>query len=995
MKGTPVSNVDWSSEKITNYAAVQLERSLRTGFLDRTSPSEATLRPQLVANNQVEHLDTLSVLKRELLACDHFDFSVAFIANSGVQILIGTLIELEERGITGRVLTTTYLDFNSPDALERLSRFKNIELRVYEGSLHTKGYFFENGEMRTLLVGSSNLTQSALRTNQEWNLLLHSSAQGSIVDDAAEEFDRLWENPNTKPITPEWLAEYRAHHVPPTLRKTPKLTTVSRQQHAKVPVELANSPIEPNLMQRKALANIERLRRAGESKALLISATGTGKTYLAALDVRTQMPKRMLFVVHRERIAQSALRSFERVIGDCKTYGIFTGGKHDSQADYRFCTVQTLARHLGDFEHDEFDYIIIDEAHRSGAESYLRVLNHFSPKFLLGMTATPDRTDGFDIYRLYGNNIAYQITLQDAEENDLLAPFHYFGITDLSVDGEEINEASDFTRLTSAERVRHIISQIEQYSVGGERHGLIFCSRKEEALRLSEMFNQRGFRTCALTGEDTDEKRNKAVERLEADQSKCDDWLEYIFTVDIFNEGIDIPSLNQIVMLRPTESAIVFVQQLGRGLRKSQNKEYVLVLDFIGNYQKSFLIPVALSGDRSGNKDTIRRYVDEGSRLIPGCSSVSFDRVAKERIYRTLDTARFGDIRSLREGYTNLRNMLGRIPNIADFDLYNSIDPLLIFNNNSLGSYHTFLRKYEKEYPVTFSKDEETALVYVSKFLAAGKRPHELLVLEQLMHSNMRYLSDAHYQQLVHEEPAYLPASIASVSSMLSAQFFTGSQAATFKDCKLVEHTGSKFVRSELLERLLGNQEFSRQLAEVIEFGLERFHTRYEKTYLGTNLVLNEKYTYFDVCRLLNWKQNVNGQNIGGYKYDEYTNTFPVFINYEKADDITDTTRYEDRFLDNRHLVAISKSNRSLESKDIQRLENAVGSGMRIYLFVRKNKDDAESKEFYFLGAMHPTGMFKEIRMVNTNTSAVEIGYELETPVKDELLDYLTSGNVA
>ena len=972
-----------------------LEQSLRTGFIDSAAPSEVILRPQLITNNHEEHLDVLSVIKRELANCERFDFSVAFIANSGVQVLVEILRELELRGVHGRILTTTYLDFNSPDALERLMNFMNIELRVYEGDLHTKGYFFTKDSMKTMLVGSSNLTQSALRSNQEWNLLVHSTDEGSIASDAYGEFERLWNSESTKPITKEWIAEYRKHHKPNALRPTPKVVPIPRAPEKVASAPEQDFPITPNLMQRNALENIARLRSLGERKALLISATGTGKTYLAALDVRSVMPKRALFVVHRERIARAAMESFERVIGKRRTYGTYTGGQRDTRADFLFCTIQTLALHLNEFDPREFDYIIIDEAHRSGASSYQKVLNHFDPGFLLGMTATPDRSDGYDIYRLFGNNIAYQITLQDAEENDLLAPFHYFGITDLNVEGYEIDDNADFARLTSEERVRHIIGQINSYTVNQERRGLIFCSRNEEAKRLSEMFNERGFRTVALSGKNTDVEREWCVERLEADRSKRDDWLEYIFTVDIFNEGVDIPSLNQIIMLRPTQSAIIFVQQLGRGLRKLPNKEYVLVLDFIGNYQQSFLIPVALSGDRSGNKDNLRRYVDEGSRIIPGNSSVNFDRIAKERIYRTLDTARFGTIKSLREGYTGLRNMLGRIPSLADFDFYDSVDPLLIFGHNSLGSYHAFLSKYENEYTVRFTKKEEQALTFVSKFLSAGKRPHELLILEQLLHPNVKSVSDLHFQRMSGEEPAYLPASIESVANVLSGKFMTGALALNYGDCCLVEHHNGYFVRSEQFENMLANSIFAAELSEVVEFGLSRFHLRYENTYRGTDLVLYEKYTYFDVCRLLNWKENVSGQNIGGYKYDEHTNTFPVFINYEKADDISKTIRYEDRFIDNRTLVAISKSNRSMQSNEIQRLKNARLNHMCTYLFVRKNKDDAESKEFYFLGEMKPTGKFDQIIMPGTDSSAVEIVYTLDTPVKSELFDYITSGSVA
>lgn len=944
----------------------------------------------------------MSVIKKELDNCESFDFSIAFIANSGVQVLMEALIELEQKGIPGRILTTTYLDFNSPDALERVRRFSNIEFRVFEGDLHTKGYFFKNGAMRTLMVGSSNLTQSALMKNQEWNLLVRTYEEGSICHSTVEEFERLWNHPNTKVIDEVWLEEYRKIHQDSQYRATPKLRAVSSDEeeaesYDEIEYALTNVPssassrITPNRMQEEALANLKALREKGEKKALLISATGTGKTYLAALDVAAVRPKRVLFVIHRARIANDAKRSFERVMDKTRTCGIYSGSKHELDADYIFCTVQTLTRHLDQFEPDEFDYIIIDETHRAGAESYQRVLNYFKPGFLLGMTATPDRNDGYDIYKLYDNNIAYQITLQDAQEDEMLAPFHYFGITDLNVEGEEIGDSTSFSRLTSDERVKHIINQIENYSVTTERRGLVFCSKIEEAKVLSEMFCKRGYRCCALAGEDSDDAREKAIERLECNRTEDSDWLEYIFTVDIFNEGIDIPSLNQIIMLRPTKSAIVFVQQLGRGLRLHEGKEYVLVLDFIGNYQNSFLIPTALSGNRSGNKDNLRRYVKEGSRIVPGCSTINFDRIAEARIYKSLDAAKFGAIKVLKEEYGLLKNMLGRVPSLDEFDAYNSIDPLLIFNQSQLGSYHMFLSKYESDYETVFSRRQEQMLVFVSRKLAAGKRPHELMVLKTFLETDEHEISVEQYRKRLANCSTQLPESLDSVANVLSGGFLTGSSADSFSECDFVRYENGKLFLASKLKEAMQNAEFRRQMSEVIDFGLRRYQERYAENYKDTNFVLYEKYTYEDVCRLLNWDQNVNGQNIGGYKYDEKTNTYPVFINYEKNDDIAVTIKYEDRFVSQKELIALSKQPRYLDSPEIRRLKGSRESGMRTYLFVRKNKDDEESKEFYFLGEMNPTGEYEEVVMTGTDKHAVEIGYVLDTPVKDELYDYLTS----
>ena len=295
---------------------------------------------------------------------------------------------------------------------------------------------------------------------------------------------------------------------------------------------------------------------------------------------------------------------------------------------------------LQKFPKEYFEACIYDEAHHTSAESFKRVMDYFTPKFTLGMTATPDKRDdnveGRNIYEIFNHNIAYEIRLQQAMEEDLLCPFHYFGITDLHMISDEgktkEEQLENFRYLTSDERVKYVMDQAKYFGYSGERvKGLIFCSRIEEARELSRKFNEHGWRTMALSGADSEEERARAIERLTMDvQSEDDDYLDYLITVDIFSEGTDIVEVNQVIMLRPTQSPIVFIQQLGRGLRKAEGKEYVVILDFIGNYKNNFMIPIALSGDRSYNKDNIRRYLREGSRVIPGASTIHFDSIRRK-----------------------------------------------------------------------------------------------------------------------------------------------------------------------------------------------------------------------------------------------------------------------------------------------------------------------------------------------------------------------------
>ena len=591
-----------------------LEQGFAAAFINRNISSNLAYKPQFVSNDYRQGKKVLSSIEDELFSCDEFAISVAFITRGGITPLLQTLKELEKRGISGRILTTDYLNFSEPKAMETLAGLKNITLKMYvteearEG-FHTKGYIFKKEELYRIIIGSSNMTQSALTTNREWNTKIVSAEQGEYTQDVLAEFEQLWDSSYALPYE-KFIDQYSESYVRNKVIRKQK--EIARKQEV---VRLEEFTLQPNFMQVGFIANLQKLREYGEEKALLISATGTGKTYASAFALREENPEKVLFLVHREQIAKQAIRSYKKVFGNTKSFGLLSGNSKEYDAEYLFSTMNMMARpevHER-FSPDEFQMIVIDEAHRTGAGSYQEIMKYFKPKFWLGMTASPERTDDFDVFEAFDHNIAYEIRLQQAMEENLLCPFHYFGITDLRIDGEAVEDKADFNCLISDTRVDYVIEQAAFYGFSGSRvKGLIFCSSKREAAVLSEKFNDRGFRALALTGEDKQEKREEAVERLVSDGRE--DILDYIFTVDIFNEGVDIPEINQVIMLRPTESPIVFVQQLGRGLRKAEDKEYVVILDFIGNYENNFMIPIALSGERNYNKDNMRRYVMEGCR---------------------------------------------------------------------------------------------------------------------------------------------------------------------------------------------------------------------------------------------------------------------------------------------------------------------------------------------------------------------------------------------
>ena len=988
----------------------ELQNGLNAAYINGSVAVNLAYKPAFVSNNPEEGKKVISSVEDELLRCDQFQISVAFITMGGVTPLLQTLKELEKKGVKGQILTTNYLNFSEPRALEKLNGLKNITLKMYDveaagNGFHTKGYIFKKEEIYRIIIGSSNMTSAALTINKEWNTKLISTENGEVAEEIVEEFHNLWNSEYALPYDDFYEIYRERYNIIKHQREIAKCEEIP---------SLEKYRLKPNSMQERFIANLRKILEQGEERALLISATGTGKTFASAFAMRELGFKRVLFLVHRGQLARQTKKSYEKVFAQSISMGLVGAGYHEYDADYVFATVQTLNRdeHLLQYEKDAFDCIVLDEAHHVSAETYQKIMRHFTPKLWLGMTATPDKRDdniaGRNVYEIFNYQIAYEIRLQQAMEEDLLCPFHYFGITDLSIigDNEECNR--DFSMLTSDERVKHIVTQADYYGYSGEKiKGLIFCSTLKETEELSAKFNQminpstgKVFRTIALNGSASEQERQTAFERLAMDESDAteeNEPLDYIFSVEILNEGVDIVEVNQVIMLRPTQSPIVFIQQLGRGLRKANGKEYVVILDFIGNYNNNFMIPIALSGDRTYNKDNIRRYIMEGGRVIPGASTVHFDEVSRKRIFSSVDNANFSDIKLIKENYMNLRNKLGRIPKLCDFDAYGEMDVLRIFDNKSLGSYYKFLVKYEKDYKIRLSEQEEKVIEFVSKKLANGKRIQELQLLKRML-TYVKGTAQIGLFSGLSEDMKHYGKEISqnqkkNIVNIMTNEFPAGTGKKAYSQCVFIEEDGNDYKPTKSFAEMAMHEEFYSILDELVDFGIGRYKRDYQSSYEDTDLVLYQKYTYEDVCRLLNWEQNEVPLNIGGYKYDKKTKTFPVFINYDKPANISDTTKYEDHFVKGfrDRLIAISKSGRSLKSEDVQNFLKAKERNIKVELFVRKNKDDKISKEFYYLGHMTASGNTKEFTMANTEKTAVEIEWILDVPVREDIYEYIVN----
>ena len=977
--------------QLRNDKTTTLQTACQTAYLDHTVNSNLAYRPEFISNNYKLGKKVLVSIEEELQRCEEFCISVAFITESGITPLLQTLKDLEQKNIPGKILTTNYLMFSEPEALEKLAGLRNIQLKMFvanreTGGFHTKGYIFREEEIYRIIIGSANMTLSAITKNKEWNTKIVSTEQGELTQAVLQEFDELWNDEHTLAFK-DFIDSYRQEYLNEKMIRKQRRQAISGSV-----VKLEDYQLKPNKMQIAFVKSVMEMREKQIDRALLLSSTGTGKSLASAFMLREMKAKKALFIVHREQIAKQTLKSFKRVFGTSKTYGLLSGNSREFGAEFLFATMQMMSKDeiLSYYTPEEFDVIILDECHHAGAESYQKIMRYFKPKYWLGMTASPD-TNQYDIYSIFNHHIAYEIRLQQALEEDLLCPFHYFGITDLEINGEVFDDnagVKNFSNLISDARVDYVIEKANYYGFSGDRvKGLIFCSRKDEAKELSKKFNERGLRTEVLTGEDNQERRENVIARL-TDDEKIDNQLDYIFTVDIFNEGVDIPEINQVIMLRPTQSPVVFVQQLGRGLRKCEGKEYVVVLDFIGNYMNNFMIPIALSGDRSYNKDAMRRYIREGARVIPGSSTIHFDEISKKRIYASIDAARTNDMRLLKESYKTLKYKLGRIPTIQDFKKFGSVDVTKIFEK--CGSYHNFLKRYEREYRVHLTKQQETIIEYFSKKLIAYKRIHEMELLRILIDQKDRIL---YYQRFLYEKYRVdMNEQVEeSVLRNLKNEFPKEEERRKYSDCVLIEKNddGSYSLSSKFQEELSDNN-FKEMILELLDFGIDQWKEKYGQTYRDTNFTLYQKYTYEDVCRLLNWKKNLNAQNIGGYYYDSDTKTLPVFINYHKAED---AIAYEDRFVSEGHLIALSKHPRKVTSSDAVHIykQSEEDKNNRIFLFIRKNKDDNEAKEFYFLGEIFAEGSPRQIYMEKTKDNAFEIDYRLDVPVRSDIYDYIVS----
>ena len=936
-----------------------LLNSFRTSLLNENIESNLNYQHKLLSNKNEK---IISTLRRELEECDEFIISVAFITESGVTMILEQLRSLNERGVKGQILTGDYLTFTQPKALKRLMEFENIDIRlVSEEKFHAKGYFFRKKDIWTMIIGSSNLTQTALTVNFEWNLKINSLKDGKIAKNILDNFYNIFNS--VSKLTEERLKEYEENYL---------MYKSFNKKIKKQEKSLIEKEVKPNIMQEQALKNLESLRNYTK-RGLLISATGTGKTYLSGFDVKNVKAERVLFIAHRKTILSKAKETFETIIKD-KKMGIYD--RSIGEENYIFAMVQTMSKkeHLEKFPKDYFDYIIIDEVHHVGAKSYQSLINYFTPKFMLGMTATPERGDNFDIYKLFHHNIAYEIRLHDALREELLCPFHYFGISDIEVDGELITEKTAIKKLTADERVNHIIEKSRFYGYSGDKlHGLIFVSRVEEAIELTEKMKSRGIRCEVLTGEDSDSKREKTISDLEEGK------IEYIITVDIFNEGVDIPCINQVILLRPTESSIVYIQQLGRGLRKYEGKEYVVILDFIGNYEKNFLIPVAVSQDNSYDKEYMKRFIMNGTDMIPGQSSIIFEEIVKERIFENINKNNFSTKKNIERDFNLLEKQLGRIPMLYDFFQRNMIDPSVILKYKK--TYDEILRIMRPK--IDFGKispTENNYLRYISSFLTPAKRVHEMVILSLILKNKKIGIEEIEKELKERYNLIEQRENIENGLKHLAKEIFISLSTAK-EFYPLIEKYEDYYVCCEEFEKSYKENSYFKSLVDdLIKYNFAYVEKNYKQE-IKESILKYKGYTKQEAFWYLNLDFN-NGYQVSGYTVFEKERKVILFIT---LDDTGISADYDNTFYDNRRVTWFSKAQRYLMKNGKLTAEGKIAENYyTLEVFIKKKLGE----NFYYLGQVEKVINPKEI--INSyGKSVVEYELILKNEIEEKLFKYL------
>ena len=943
---------------------------------------------ELIINEKVKFRNFFIYLKQELLNCKKFYFIVSFIRYSGIQLLISTLDELEKQGIQGEIITSVYLNITDSKALQKLLSYKNIKVKIYNNSsesFHTKAYLFEKEKYHSVIIGSSNISQSALYSAEEWNVKLTDSSFFNIYGKSLNQFEKLWHSNEAIELTQDFIYEYEKYKKSVNVQNT--------FDYRKTKIEQENEFV-PNSMQKRVLQKLKETRINGNKKGLVISATGTGKTYLAAMDIKqffeinsnteNKLFKitdkksktsniKFLFIAHREELLENAINVFSKILKiDKNEFGRIYGGLKEIDKSIIFASIQSLRNCYNEFKPSFFDYVIVDEFHHSMSDSYLKTLSYFNPKFLLGLTATPKRMDGKDILSLCDYNIVDEIGIKEALEEDLIVPFHYFGVNDYTINYDNIpykngkyNEKILLENLLLNTRTDYIVKKINKFGFDGdELSAVAFCQNIEHAFFMKEEFSKKGYKSAVITANTSSNERSEILEKFKNKK------IEILCVVDILNEGIDIPTINLLLFLRPTMSSTIFIQQIGRGLRKAKNKDFVTIIDFIGNHKKDYLLINYFSSEVD-NKDTLftkkEKIINEIKNQfsnIPKSCYVELDRICQNRIIEKIEKINFSSKNILKEMYLDYKTEIGKSEDeflqVRDFDtnielfqelclkmhsFYNAqlqFENSKIFENeNEKNPLNTteieFLEYLEKKITLV-----EPFTFLIIDYLATGK---EYINNSDLLNKykgffdikrnfKKHYLLNRIFEELIEDE---------ILEKNLYGYKFSKKYKNLFSNKKLNEKNNMKSQQKE------NKLNFINRLKQLIHLGLNEFKRNDLDEFNENILISYKEYKRVELQILLDSKVPKGSWRAG------YANTdkdICLFATIDKTHIFQENLKYDNSLFADDIIQWISQPKTSHNSSVGQMFIHHKEKGFKVHIFIRKYAfmNGNKTNPFIYLG---------------------------------------------